>query len=250
MLVDRFFGTMQQRYTVRRMGFPVEFLGMQIEYFPEINSAVLHQEKYILGLARKFGIPEGRYPHTPLSSKWDQKVQLEVGNHDFQYSALVGALLFATVCTRIDIAHATGILTRATQDPKDMHFREARRVLSYLAGTAKFGIVLGGIQHALPRSLSVFVDADWAGDIESRRSTAGLVLFCDFSPVDWRSNKIKGTISLSSTEAEINAIAVAAQRIMFVHPILKGNGSYKYREQHKNPRGQSTRDPNYHAIGL
>jgi hypothetical protein len=61
MLVDGFFGNMQQQYTVRRMGFPSEFLGMQIEYFPEINSAVLHQEKYILGLTRKFGIPEGRY---------------------------------------------------------------------------------------------------------------------------------------------------------------------------------------------
>jgi hypothetical protein len=38
--------------------------------------------------------------------------------------------------------------------------------------------------------------------------------------VEWKSSKIKGTISLSSTEAEINAIAVSVQRIMFMHPVM------------------------------
>jgi len=71
---------------------------------------------------------------------------------------------------------------------------------------------------------TVYVDADWVGDMESRKSTAGMVVFCDFSPIDWRSNKIKGTISLSSTEAEVNAIAAAMRRLMYVHPIFEEKG--------------------------
>jgi hypothetical protein len=151
------------------------------------------------------------------------------GNHEefgFQYPTLVGALLFACVCVRIDVAHSTGILARATQNPQPKHFRESVRVLAYMASTATYGIVLGGKTRIQRPSLTTYVDADWAGDIESRRSTAGLVILFDGSPIDWKSSKIKGTVSLSSTEAEINAITVAAQRLMFIHPILKEMGHF------------------------
>jgi hypothetical protein len=112
-----------------------------------------------------------------------------------RYPTLVGALLFASVCTRIDITHATGILTRATQNPLPMDFREYFESAFILAGSATYGIVLGGKTRIQYSSLTTYVDADWAGDMTSRRSTAGLVLFFDGSPVDWKSSKIKGTIS-------------------------------------------------------
>jgi hypothetical protein len=172
-LMGEFFHHFQGQYVVKRMGFPEKFVGIQIEYFPELNSAILHQQQYILGLARKYLITDRKVPASPMSKNFDEHEPRENETYDFDYAALVGALLFATVCVRLDICHATGILTRATQNPQVVHFREATRVLAYLKGTAGYGIVLGGASGGVPRTLSVYVDADWAGDPESRRSTAG-----------------------------------------------------------------------------
>jgi hypothetical protein len=222
--LNNFFSNIGNQYTVKRLGFPTEFLGMQIEYFPEYNSAILHQQRYINSLAKKFHIGNRKFPTTPMTTQRKDDVEDGDTEFNFEYSALVGALLFACICVRIDIAHSTGILSRATQDPKPINFRESLRVLAYLEGTDTYGIVLGG-KISIPRSnLTAFVDADWAGDVDSRRSTAGLVILFNGAAIDWKSSKIKGTISLSSTEAEINAITVAAQRLMFIHPILREMG--------------------------
>jgi hypothetical protein len=192
--MDIFFNSFGKQYVIRRMGFPREFLGIQIEYFPEYNAAIIHQQNYIDKLAQKYAVNTNRFPTTPMTPKREQPESEGNENFGFEYSALVGALLFSTVCVRIDISHSTGILTRATQNPEPYNFREALRVLAYLKGTSTYGIVLGGAKPGPQRSLSVYVDADWAGDLHTRKSTAGMVMFCDYSPIDWKSNKIKGTI--------------------------------------------------------
>ena len=48
-------------------------------------------------------------------------------------------------------------------------------VLHYLQGTARLGLVFQRLKKEKPRVLQGYVDANYAGDLDQRRSTAGYV---------------------------------------------------------------------------
>jgi hypothetical protein len=218
--IDMVFNYMSQSFEVKRLGLPTEFLGMQIKYDITTGSMILYQEEYIRKIAAKFDIVPGRGAVTPMAVKCEDYEDPNF-TPPFEYSSLIGALLFAAVCTRIDIVFSASFLARQTHNPKPGHFSAAKRVLGYLESTADFGIQLGN--PGTDVSLNVFSDSDWAGDEETRKSTAGVVLLYNNCAVDWKSTKIQ-TVALSSTEAEVNALALAVQRIQFINPIVQEFG--------------------------
>ena len=65
-----------------------------------------------------------------------------------------------------------------------------------------------------------YSDADWAGDIDDRRSTTGFVVRLGDSSVIWNTKKQK-TISLSSAEAEYMALSSVTQEIKWVTQFLR-----------------------------
>ncbi|KAG2758696.1 hypothetical protein Pcac1_g29199 [Phytophthora cactorum] len=62
-------------------------------------------------------------------------------------------------------------------------------------------------------------DADWAGDIESRRSTSGYAFMMNGGCISWRSKKQR-TVALSSTEAEYMALSEATQEAVWLKVFL------------------------------
>jgi hypothetical protein len=77
------------------------------------------------------------------------------------YASAVGSLMYAMVCTRPDIAHAVGVLSRYMSKPGKEHWTTVKRVLRYLHGTASYGLCYGG-RPGLDRVVDIhgFVDAD------------------------------------------------------------------------------------------
>ena len=53
------------------------------------------------------------------------------------YASIVGALMYAMLGTRPDIAYAVGNLSRFTSNPGPSHWQSLKRVLRYLAGTVQ-----------------------------------------------------------------------------------------------------------------
>ena len=68
--------------------------------------------------------------------------------------------------------------------------RAAKEVLRYLRGTTRLGVVYSGSEP-----LQGFVDADWAGDIDGRRSTTGFVFTCNGGPIAWATGVVRIRIS-------------------------------------------------------
>ena len=87
-----------------------------------------------------------------------------------RYAKLVGSLLYLSTTTRPDIAFAVGVLSRFMSCPEQDHMRAAKGVLRYLRGTTRLGVLYGGNE-----ALQGYIDADWAGDIDGRRSTTGFI---------------------------------------------------------------------------
>ena len=51
------------------------------------------------------------------------------------YASVVGSLMYTMVCTRPDIAHAVGVLSRFMSNPRKEHWTIVKRVFRYLRGT-------------------------------------------------------------------------------------------------------------------
>lgn len=64
------------------------------------------------------------------------------------------------------------------------------------------------------------VDADWAGDPISRRSTTGYVFLWHGGAISWMSRK-QPTVSLSSTEAEYKATVEAGKELAWIRTIFE-----------------------------
>lgn len=93
-------------------------------------------------------------------------------NDVFPYRELIGALMYAALGTRPDIAHTVSVLGQFNNNPKRQHWTAAKRVLRYLQGTVDFGLKY----KKDDQPLTSYVDADWGNCVIDRRSFTGSVL--------------------------------------------------------------------------
>ena len=102
------------------------------------------------------------------------------------YANAVGILIYAMVCTRPNIAHVVGVLTRYMSKPRKEHWTTMKRVFRYLRGTTSYGLCYQG-RPGLEKLLDIhgFVDADWAGDMDRRRSTSRYVFNMFGGAISW-----------------------------------------------------------------
>ncbi|GAQ92986.1 hypothetical protein KFL_012360010 [Klebsormidium nitens] len=128
----------------------------------------------------------------------------------FPYSELIGSLLYLSVCTRPDIAQAVGALARCTSAPTEAHRTAALRVVRYLAGTAEAGITFGGSGEVL----EAFCDADYARDVDTRRSTTGYVFLMYRRAVSW-SSRLQPTVAASTVESEYMSAGQAVKEALW-----------------------------------
>ena len=106
------------------------------------------------------------------------------------YASEVRSLMYAMVYTRLDIAHAMGVLSRYMSKPGKEHWTIVKRVFMYLRGTASYGLCYEG-RPRLDRVVDIhgFLDADWDGDLDHRRSTRGYVFNLFGGAISWMSKR-------------------------------------------------------------
>lgn len=82
------------------------------------------------------------------------------------YASAVGRLMYAKVCTRPDIAHAVGVVSRFISNPGKEHWAAVKWILRYLRDTSRVCLCFGNGKSVLDG----YTDADMAGDVDSRKS--------------------------------------------------------------------------------
>ncbi|XP_075521131.1 secreted RxLR effector protein 161-like [Primulina tabacum] len=85
----------------------------------------------------------------------------------------MGSLMYAMVCTRPDLDHASSIVSRFMSKPGKMHWETVKWVMRYLKGSVNQFLVYGEGQTTTGNELMGYVDADYAGDLDKRRSFSG-----------------------------------------------------------------------------
>nr|KYP40283.1 Retrovirus-related Pol polyprotein from transposon TNT 1-94 [Cajanus cajan] len=87
-----------------------------------------------------------------------------------------------------------------------MHLVATKRILRYLNGTLKFGIMY--IRNKGGDAIA-YSDSDYAGDIDDRKSTLGYVFMLGSGAMSWSSKK-QLVVTLSTIEAKFIVAASCA----------------------------------------
>ena len=135
----------------------------------------------------------------------------------YPYRETVGRLLYISITTRPDIAPAVSAVGRYAQNPGLVHWNAVLHIVQYLKGTVDYALTLGGTSNTL--TISAYADADWAGNIDDRKSRTGYLLLLGITPVIWCS-KLQISVSLSSTEAEYISLSTATQEVLWLRTFL------------------------------
>src|SRR3989440_5576443 len=201
---------------MKDLGIAEKFLGMEIEY-SEDGSVKLHQEQYLCNLLKRHGMQDCNPISMPLdtSIKLTKAIDTEPLVDSKEYASIVRGLMFAACVTRPDIMCAVGQLSQFLNKPTSRYLLAAKRILRYLKGTLNLGIRYG---HPTTPLIG-FSDADWAGNLDTQRSTTGYVVMLNNGAVAWRSQR-QPTVALSTMEAEYMALTEATKELFWMRGFL------------------------------
>ncbi|XP_073392467.1 secreted RxLR effector protein 161-like [Physcomitrium patens] len=137
---------------------------------------------------------------------------------EFLYANAVGSLNLAAICTRHDISFATSVLAQFMHGPGSARIRACKHTFRYLRGTLAHYIEYRR-SVSTPAPLYGFSDADWAGELDERRSTSGYCFILSEAVIGWSSTRHRST-ALSSIETEYMAMATAASELDWLRQLL------------------------------
>ncbi len=104
-------------------------------------------------------------------------------------------------------------------EPTTLHWQAAKGLMRYVASTREQGILYG----TDPNLVIGYCDADYAGDLDTRRSTTGFVFILHGGAITWLSKR-QSTVAASTTEAEFIAAAQATKEALWLRLLLSDLG--------------------------
>jgi hypothetical protein len=138
-------------FAMKDLGAAKKILGMRITRDRKNRKLTLSQGKYTEKVLERFRMQNAKPVSTPLASHFKltkemcPKTQEEIEYMSrVPYSSAVGSLMYAMVCTRLDIAHAVGVVSRYMNNPGKEHWEAVKWILRYLRGTTTHALCFGG----------------------------------------------------------------------------------------------------------
>ncbi|KAH7852964.1 hypothetical protein Vadar_031538 [Vaccinium darrowii] len=229
--INRLKVQLNKEFEMKDLGEARKILGMEIQRDRVKGTIHLTQQQYLKKVLERFGVGKGNSkpvsvplaPHFKLSaslspsSEEERKYMTNV-----PYASLVGSLMYAMVCTRPDLAQAVSMVSRYMHDPGKVHWQAAKWILRYILGTVNLGLKFEK-RISVDHLVAGFVDSDYAGDLDKRRSTTGYVFTMAGGPVSWRCT-LQSTIALSTTEAEYMAVTEAIKEAIWLQGLVTDLG--------------------------
>ena len=164
-----------------------------------------------------------------------------------RYRQLIGILRWSVEIGRLDVYLETALLSQYLASPREGHLEALYHIFAYLKANKKCAVVFdpapveldegafanvtpdqwrdfyGDLTEELPprmpeplgkaMDITCFVDADHAGNIITRRSHTGILIFIQNAPIIWWSKK-QNTVESSSFGSEFVALRTARDMIV------------------------------------
>jgi len=215
-------------FEMKDLGSAKKILGMEISRDTEKGEILLTQRSYIRKILERYNLENAKQVATPISAHFKLSLKCspstEKERRDMErvpYASAVGSVMYAMICTRPDISHAVSLVSRYMANPGKEHWEALKWLLRYLKGT--MDVSLKFTKDGAQRQVEGYVDSDYAGDLDKRRSTTGYVFTLGGGPVSWRS-VLQHTTALSTTEAEYMAAVDAGKEAIWLKGLVSSLG--------------------------
>jgi hypothetical protein len=134
------------------------------------------------------------------------------------YASVVGSLMYAQVSTRPDISLAVGMLGRYQSNLGLEHWKATKRVMKYLQGIKGYSLTF---KHTDRLEVFGYTDLDFAGCVDSRKSTLGYIFLLAGGAISWKSSK-QTIVATSTMEAEFIACYEATTQALWLRNFIGG----------------------------
>jgi hypothetical protein len=135
----------------------------------------------------------------------------------WEYQSHLGALMYTMLGTHPELTFTITILSQHSATPGKAHLAALNHVFHYLQKVSNMKLTFG--YRCTPLTLTRYVDADWANDINDCRSVRGYIFLLAGGAVSWAAQKQK-IVAQSSTEAEYVIRALATNEAIWIHQLL------------------------------
>jgi hypothetical protein len=172
-----------------------------------------------------------------------------------KYRSIIGCCIWIIVLGRFEIVYATSAMSRFNMLPREGHLKAVKRILSYLKTFPKGREIIDtsypdhsmypvedhsnwmelypDASEEIPKDLppekgprvrmTVYVDADHAHDLVTRRSITGILVMLNNTPIIWISKRQK-TVETSNYGSELVASRVSTDLILEIRYMLRSLG--------------------------
>ncbi|XP_060211884.1 uncharacterized protein LOC132639459 [Lycium barbarum] len=141
------------------------------------------------------------------------------------YASAIGSLMYAMICTRPNIAHAIGIVSRFLSNPRKEHWNAVKWIMRYLCSTSSLSFCFGTEKPIL----CCYTDSDMAGDVDTRKSTSGYLITYAGGAVSWQS-RLQKCVALSTTKAELIATVETCKELLYMKRFMEELGFAQVRD--------------------
>ena len=206
-------------WEIKDVGETEYFLGMRVQQDLEQGTVRLTQLPYWEHVMGRFDLGHIPPRNTPLpvgltlDSNMSPKTESEkkvMG--DKPYCSILGTVMWGQLATRPDLSFSVSLLACFQANPGIEHWKALMHVIGYIKNTMDYGLTYTRGSGLSPYA---FVDADYGGCLDTRRSTSGHVFIMAGGPVAWGSKR-QGTVALSTVEAEYVAMSRCAQQMVWM----------------------------------
>ena len=118
--------------------------------------------------------------------------------NDKPYHLILGSVMWEQLATHPDLSFPVSLLACFQANPGIEHWNVLVHVIRYIKNTLDYGLTYSRDAELSPHA---YVDADYGGCWDTRRSTSGYVFIMAGGLVTW-SSKQQATVALSTIEAE------------------------------------------------
>jgi len=182
-----------KEWEIKDVGESEYFLGMRVQQDLEKGTIRLTQRPYWEHVITRFDLahiqpcniplPVGIALDNDMSPQTDSEKK---DMHDKPYRPILGSIMWGQLATRPDLSFAVSLLSRFQGNPGIEHWKALMHVVGYIKNTLDFGLTYSRDADLFPHA---FVDADYGGCRDTRRSTSGYVFLMAGSPVTWSSKQ-------------------------------------------------------------
>ena len=210
---------LSKRFRMKDLNEARKCLGFEIERDLKAGTLRLCQRKYSEKILARFEMSSANGCSTPMETGIDLNAESEAVT-DVPYRQAIGSLMYLMVGTRPDIAFAVTKLAKHVENPCKVHWQGVTRLFRYIIQTIAKGICYDSNKRLEPYG---YVDADWASDISSRKSTSGFVFVMAGGAISWCSRQ-QEVVALSSTEAEYISLCTGMKEGIWLKRFISNLG--------------------------